>query len=141
VQQRTSAATGTLDLFWGNCLKFFSHKTFVRTTWMLFAIPMGLITMVMSAILYTELTGVSFTTPVHQTSVLELVGFILALVLPIPFGMSAGGWIWSRVAKRFLGITREDMETLLLGGPLRIGFLDRANRRAIDKLFASSDKI
>jgi hypothetical protein len=40
-----------------------------------------------------------------------------------------------RVAMRFLGVTGAEMEGFLLSGQPSIGFIERANRRAIDRLF------
>ncbi len=87
------------------------------------------------AVLYVLLTGLQWNARLHEQSVLLQLGFIGALIAPIPIAFSIGGWTWLRIGKRFLGITREDMEALLLSGSFRVAYLDRANRRAIDKLF------
>lgn len=111
------------------------RQRLVRRTYLCFTLPVGLVLMLVCASLYAKLVGLPMHEPMKHQSLWVQLGLLVALIGPIPVGFSIGGWLWSRFAKRFLGVTREDMEALLLGGTCRVGYIDRANRRAINKLF------
>jgi hypothetical protein len=133
VRRTTRATTKTLDLIVLYILAM--RQIIIRLTYLLFAIPTMVGTAALSIWLYAWGIGLSLDGKVEQMSGLEFFGFVVALLLPVPFGLSAGGAIWSRVAVRFLGVTGAEMERFLLSGQPSISFIERANRRAIDRLF------
>lgn len=108
---------------------------FVRRTYLAFTLTTAFIVMATCAALYVRFSGISWTAPLNQTSLLEQLGFLATVVIPIPFSFSVGGWVWARLAKAYLNLTREEAEALLLGGTFQIAWIDRLNRNAIDKLF------
>jgi hypothetical protein len=92
-----------------------------------------------SVTLFMHFTGLSWASKLHTESATLLLVFMFALFIPLPIGLALGGWLWFRIAKRFLGITRGDMEAELLSERFRVKFLDRANRRAIERLYGTDE--
>src|SRR5438045_2712737 len=110
-----------------------SRDKVVRATYFAFMLPaatagaaLGVFALVSLGVLHLNqqhLSGSGF---------LVLLGTLLVTFFA---GGSTGGWLWSRFAKRFLGVTREEMRALLLSKSYQVGFIDRANERAINKLY------
>ncbi|MGH8541290.1 MAG: hypothetical protein ACRETW_12405 [Stenotrophobium sp.] len=111
------------------------RQKFVRRTYLAFALPTSFALVIICAGCFVRIFDLPLNTPLRKESLLIQVGFFASMFVPLLVGFSIGGWIWSRLGKRYLGITRVDMEDFLLGGTYRIGSFDRANRRAINKLF------
>jgi len=113
------------------------HRTrVIRGTYLAVALTVVVLGIVACGSAYIEWADLSLTAPLNkQGNFVTQLGFLLALLIPIPIGFSAGGWIWARIAKRWFGVTRHEMEQLFFSGKTRIKWLDRANRRAIDQLF------
>ena len=91
--------------------------------------------MYVSAVCYAELFGFDLDAKWDSIGLLNKAGFLFIMFLSLIGGMSLGGWTWSRVAKRFFGLTKSDAELLLLSPQPSDTFIDRLNRRAINKLF------
>jgi len=99
-----------------------------------------------AGVAFSRVTGLSL--DVHPSNRLIFIPLGFVLLLSYLVGISFGGWLWFRVAKRFFNVTRAEMQSLLIGniskrpnypsnsalGALQ-RYLDKSNQRAIGKLY------
>jgi hypothetical protein len=109
------------------------RNTFIRATYMAFMLPSAILAGLAGTVAFLAVTGLSPTA--HPANRLIFVPLIALLLFSFLVGASCGGWVWSRVAKRFLGVTREEMNVLFFSSTFKIGHIDRANQRSINKLY------
>ena len=110
----------------------------VRWSYLSVTVPATLVTIGLALLMFMNITGLSLTTRLQNLQIMLILMFVVVFFIALLVGFGIGGWIWSRIAKRFLHVTREEMETFFQRSRmLHIGYIERANQRAIQKLYDS----
>ena len=111
------------------------RQRFLWRTYLACALPGALIAIALAVWAFVWITGLRFTSRLSETSTLQQAAFFATLIVALLLGFTVGGWLWSRLAKRYWALTKEEALRLFLSAKFRIGFLDAANVRAINRLF------
>ena len=109
----------------------------MRKTYLCIAMITAILILGVALFAFLHLIGLSIATPFHQLSIEIKIGFLSVLFISLPGGFLVGGWVWGHIAKRFLGVTKAEMELLFFSGDrTQFQWLENINRKVIESVYS-----